>query len=220
MIILDAICALLAGAAVSLLLITIRSRNLDKQHNRILSNKSITDMEKGLAESLEAVAGGMSAGYSLQQSIEEACKSESCSLKPIFRLIINRVRSGHTIDESLEWAAASFNRRPMRMAFYSMASAHKSGTNLIGALKLLSKVSRDRESLKRKMDTMSAQGRLQGLVLSLVPALFLLGLFAVSPETLFPVLQNNAGRAVLAVSFIFQLAGAVMIRQIVKKDFL
>ncbi len=220
MIILEVIGAALAGGAVSILLIIVMVKHLKNQRGGILSKKAAQKMEAGLAEALGAVASGMSAGYSLQQSIEEACKSESCALKPVFSLILNRVTSGHTIDESLEWAASICHQRSLKMVFFSMASAHRSGTNLIGALKLLAKVSRDRESLKRKLDTMSAQGRLQGLVISLVPALFMLGLFVVSPETLVPVFQNSVGRAVLSFSFTLQLAGALIIRQIVKKDFL
>jgi len=220
LIIIDVGIAIIAGVATSIGLFLIGIR-FSKHRNRVIfSSRAIRKMEKGLPESLEALSSGLKAGFSLQQAIGELSKSSNVSLVPLYSLIITRIKAGFAIEEALGWAAGLFARPQIPLALHSMANAHRSGTNLIGSLDLLVKVTRDREALKKKMETMSAQGRMQGIVLSIVPLLFIVGLFVISPESLLPVFQNKTGKALLAISFLLQIMGAFVIRQLVNKEFL
>ncbi len=220
MIIVDVSIAIIAGVATFVGFFLIGSGFSKHRNHIIFSNSAIRKMEKGLPESLEALSSGLKAGFSLQQAIGEISKSSNVSLIPLYSLIINRIKAGFAIEEALEWSAGLFARPQIPLALHSMANAHRSGTNLIESLDLLVKVARDRETLRKKMETMSAQGRMQGIVLSIVPLLFIVGLFVISPESLLPVFQNKTGKTLLAISFLLQIMGAFVIRQLVNKEFL
>jgi tight adherence protein B len=99
-----------------------------------------------------------------------------------------------------------------------MAQTQRSGANLVESLNLLARISRDRESVRKKITAMSAQGRLQGIVLCLVPILFMAGLFISSPQSLFPVIKSSLGKTILLLALILQTTGGVIIIKMVSKE--
>jgi tight adherence protein B len=177
-------------------------------------------LERTLPDVLDMVVSGMTAGYSLQQALEAAVESSHHPFAQVLNPVLARVRSGHALDEALEWAAEKFSGRSIPLALYTMASSHRRGTNLIESLTLIAKTARERETLRRKVYAMTAQGRLQGLVLCIVPLLFILGLFAVAPTALVPVVRSSPGRSLLLVSLLLQSTGAIVVHRMVRREFL
>ena len=177
-------------------------------------------LERSLPDVLDRVASGMAAGFGLQQAMEAAAGSTDLPFSDVLSRVLGRVRSGSSLEEALEWVGGHFTGRSIPIALYTMASSQRRGTNLIESLTLIARTSREREALRKKVAAMTAQGRLQGIVLCVVPLLFLVGLFTVAPSTLIPVLKSPAGRSIIGLSLLLQIAGALVIRRMVRKEFL
>ncbi len=214
------ICAslLFGGLSGTLLFFIASQRTTYNPDGKTCGRRTERKLEKTLPEILERIAGGLSAGSSLQQSLETVGRLQSNPSAKLFSSILTQVKAGQSLDLALEEAAGKFSRRSLPLALYTMAQTQRSGANLVESLNLLARISRDRESLRKKISTMSAQGRLQGIVLCLVPILFMAGLSIASPQSLVPVLESSLGRTMLLLAFLLQIVGGAVIIKMVNRE--
>jgi tight adherence protein B len=185
-----------------------------------LGPNEIRKLENQLPSFLDSISSSLSVGNSLQQSIEAAAQKDMASLGDFFETILLRVRSGMTLDASLELQARELIGGSLSLALLSMASSYRSGSNMIESLSLLATVCRERENLRKKILARTAQSRTQGYVLIMVPVLFMLLLYVVSPHNMIPVLGTTIGRILLATAATLQCLGAIVIRAMLKQEIL
>ena len=220
MIAMDLFLTLISGTSVALPLGYIALSLLKAEKDRKPGSKVIRKLEKQLPAFLDSISSSLAVGNSLQQSIETATQKDQTPLAIFFEIILLRVKSGMTLDASLELQALELNGGSLSLALLSMASSYRSGSNMIESLSLLATLCRERESLRKKILARTAQSRTQGYVLILVPVLFMLLLYVVSPHNMIPVLGTNIGRALLGTAAALQCMGAIVIRAMLKQEIL
>jgi tight adherence protein B len=91
----------------------------------------------------------------------------------------------------------------------------ESGGNLAEVLDRCATVIRERFRLKREIQTKTAQGRLSGLVLSVMPVVLALGMYISRPDVISMLWTRPAGLKMLYAGCIMISLGALIIRKIV-----
>ena len=220
MVAMDLFLTLVSGTSVALPLGYIGFLPGKAKKGRKPGSKVIRKLENQLPAFLDSISSSLAVGNSLQQSIETAIQKDQTPLEALFKTIILRVRSGMTLDASLELQARELTGGSLSLALLSMASSYRSGSNMIESLSMLATLCRERESLRKKILARTAQSRTQGYVLILVPVLFMLLLFVVSPHNMIPVLRTTLGRALLGTAAALQCMGAIVIRAMLKQEIL
>lgn len=216
----DVILAVLFGISIALpagYFSTVRYREKCKKK---IKPKNLRKLEGQLPAFLDTVSANLSVGSSLQQSLEASIRKSDTILGAFFEAILLRVRSGMTLDHSLELQATDLSGGSLSLVLLSMASSYRSGSNMIESLSLLSSLCREREFLRKKILARTAQSRMQGYVLIFVPVLFMLLLFVVSPQNMIPVLNSVTGRMLLATAALLQFLGGLSIRVMLKQEIL
>jgi tight adherence protein B len=89
------------------------------------------------------------------------------------------------------------------------------GGNLAEILENTARLIRDRFRVLGDVKTFTAQGRLTGTILMLLPLAMMGYMVVVSPEYFKPMLESSGGRTALTVAGILQLLGMVAIGKIV-----
>lgn len=181
-------------------------------------SRDLRKLEIQLPPFLDSISSGLAAGNSLHQSMENAVRSNGTSINLFFAAILIRAKSGMTLDASLELSARDLPGSSLSLALLSMASSHRSGSNTIESLAMLSSLCRERDSLRKKIMARTAQGRTQGYVIILIPILFMILLFVLSPQNMLPVITTTTGRALLGTAAVLQGLGAVAINAMVKQE--
>jgi tight adherence protein B len=220
MIFMDLLIPLVSGTSVALLLAYITVSHCMAGNGVKLKSAEIRKLEKQLPFFLDSISSSLAVGNSLQQSIETAAKKNQTQLRAFFETILLRVRSGMTLDDSLELEARELTGGSLCLTLLSMASSYRSGSNMIESLSLLATLCRERENLRKKILARTAQSRTQGYVLIFVPVLFMLLLYVVSPHNMIPVLGTTIGRILLGTAALLQCLGAIVIRNMLKQEIL
>ena len=220
MVAMDLFLSLVSGTSVGLPLGHIALSLSKPEKDKKPGSKVIRKLEKQLPAFLDSVSSSLAVGNSLQQSIETAIQKDPTALAVLFETILLRVRSGMTLDISLELQAREFTGGSLSLALISIASSYRSGSNLIESLSLIATLCRERESLRKKILARTAQSRTQGYVLIFVPVLFMLLLYLVSPHNMIPVLGTSIGRALLGTAATLQCLGGLVIRAMLKQEIL
>lgn len=71
---------------------------------------------------------------------------------------------------------------------------------------------REKNKLEQKVITLTTQGRLQGIIMSIMPIVFAFITYRFKPEVLQMMLQNPVGKLLLAAAVILEIVGIVLIR--------
>jgi tight adherence protein B len=93
--------------------------------------------------------------------------------------------------------------------------ARKTGGNLTEIFDSISETIRGRMRIERKVRTLTAQGRLQGLIVSLMPFLLCIVMTVMKPGIMIPFLTSLNGIVCLLVASVMVLVGWLVIRKIV-----
>jgi tight adherence protein B len=96
--------------------------------------------------------------------------------------------------------------------------ARETGGNLAEALERLATTLRDKLTIEGKIRALTAQGKLQGIVVGLLPIALMTVLFHMEPEAMAPLFHTWYGWATLAVIGVLEIVGALIIRKIVNID--
>jgi tight adherence protein B len=113
------------------------------------------------------------------------------------------------------------NRVPLqdlRIVVTAIMIQRESGGNLAEVLDKTSHVIRERFRLKRQVGVHTAQGRMTGWVLTLLPVVLGLALYVVNPEMISLLWTTPIGVKMLWASFGMIVVGGLIIRKIVNMD--
>jgi tight adherence protein B len=99
-----------------------------------------------------------------------------------------------------------------------MRVSRDTGGNLAETLEQLAQTLRTKITLEGKIRALTAQGKLQGVVVGLLPVGLMFVLSKMEPEAMAPLFHSWYGWVTLAVIAVLELIGLLIIRKIVNID--
>ena len=220
MLFLDIFSATFLWASVTAIVFQVTGHFWKEPGERVLPKMALQKIEDQLPAFLDGLASSLSAGNSLQQSLEICVKNTPEPLMTLVEKILLQHKTGLSLENALKTKASEISTGTISLALNAVATSYRSGSNMIEALSLLSTLCRERANLRKKILTRTAQSRMQGNVIVAVPLLFLILLYFVSPQNMIPVLSTHLGRNLLITALFLQVMGAVLVRKILHQEIL
>lgn len=202
---------LVIGAAV---LITLAPKFVVKH----LRKKRLKAFERQLPDSLLMVSGSMRAGASLTVAMESMIKEQKPPLSQEFELMLREQRLGVDFDTALKNMEQRMPMQDFILVVAALRISREIGGNLAEILETLAETLRRKHQMEGKIDALTAQGRMQGLIMTLLPVFLLLILAKMEPEAMAPMFNTFAGWATLCVIAVMEVIGYVAIQKIVTID--
>jgi tight adherence protein B len=132
-----------------------------------------------------------------------------------FRRVFEEQRFGLPLQDSLLGMADRINLVDVRILVTAIMVQREVGGNLAEILDNLAAVIRARFTIRRQIKVYTAQGRMTGYLLALLP-FFLFGiLYSINGEYMAVLFTDPIGKVLVGVALILQLAGFFWIRKIV-----
>ncbi len=182
----------------------------------ILAPRRRARIVRQLPGALLSLASSIRAGLSLPQAIRAAGNSLPRPLGPYFTLMDEEISRGATLDETLSGFARRVSLPEVRMMAAGLKIARVSGGSIAPLLDQLAAAMRERESLRGRIRSLTAQGRLSGWVVGSIPPVLLLAIWMIDPEFVRPLLATPIGWGLLCLAACLELLGALAIRAIVR----
>lgn len=183
--------------------------------NRDMSNR-MEKIEEQFPEAMDVLKRGLQAGYAFSDAIKLVFEEMDGHLADEFKILFNRINFGNDIKTAL----LNFVKRvpsTSAMAFSSAVAIQKStGGNLAENIDKLSKVIRQRFTFKRRIRTLSAEGRLSGWVLVLMPFVLFAVLYLSSPSYVALLTSTPAGLNLLKWGGAGMLVGIWWINKLIQ----
>ena len=131
-------------------------------------------LDEQLADAVRSLAAGMRAGFSVPQAIAFAAREGEPPLATALARIVDSVGLGGGLDDALERWATEVGTDDARLVVGVLALHRRSGGDLPHVLDQVAATLRERSSAAREVRALTAQARLSGAILGLLP----IGFFA------------------------------------------
>jgi tight adherence protein B len=180
-----------------------------------LNARYVRKFNEQLTDALGTMSNALRAGFSISQAFESVAESDMHPISDEFALLLQQMRVGMSFDDALSSLDKRIGSDDLTLVVTAIDIARKTGGNLTEIFDSISETIRARMRIERKVRTLTAQGRLQGIIVSLMP-FFLCGVMTVmKPGMMIPFLTSVNGLACLAGASIMVLFGWIIIRKIV-----
>ena len=164
------------------------------------------------------VAGALRAGSSVHTAIAQMAGEIRPPISQEFDLFLREQRLGVTFDAALDSLEQRVPLEDMMLFSSAMRVSRETGGNLAETLERLAETLRQKLVIEGKIRALTAQGKLQGIIVGLLPFLLMFVLFKMEPVAMSKLFTTWYGLAVVGFIVVMELVGALIIKKIVTID--
>ena len=181
-----------------------------------MRQKRFTDFEQNLPAALDLMVSGLRSGHSLISALNLVAREIADPIGREFRICFEEQNYGLELRTALENLAHRIPIQDVRIVITAILIQKETGGNLAEVLDKCSAVTRERFRLKREIRVRTAQGRLTGVILTLLPIILGFLMYLVNPNHVGLLWNRPLGLRMLYTSVIMNCIGALLIRRIVR----
>lgn len=185
---------------------------------RTMKKKRTEKFNIQLEDALGNVASSLKAGFSINQAFEELAHSNKHPLSVEFRMLMQEIRLGVTMDEALENMTRRIGSADFELVATAVITARQTGGELTGTLERLAGLIRERMRINGKLKAMTSMGRLQAFMIGCMPFLLLWGMYYVSPAMVGAFFSTAVGYVAMTVVVVLDIIGFLVIKKITTID--
>ncbi len=174
--------------------------------------------EKGLPEALDLMVSGLRAGHSLLAAMALVARECGDPVGGEFKLCFEEQNYGLEMTRALDNLLLRVPLQDMKITATAILIQKESGGNLAEVLDKTSHVIRERFRLKRQIQVHTAQGRLTGWILTLLPVVLGIAIYFVDPGMISILWHRDIGIKMLWGAAGMTALGGFVINKIVDID--
>ena len=174
--------------------------------------------EQELPETLDLMVSAMRAGHSLISALDLAASESPDPIGTELRICFDEQNYGLELKTAMNNLAARVPLQDLKIVITAILIQKESGGNLAEVFEKAAYVIRERFRLKRQVRVHTAQGRLTGWILSLLPVVLGIGLYLLNPASMSLLWTRAIGIKLLYLAGAMTITGALIIRKIVNMD--
>lgn len=174
--------------------------------------------EQGIPEALELIVSALRVGHSLNAAMGLVSRECADPVGGEFRLTFDEMNYGLELKSALDNLVTRVPIQDVKILATAILIQRESGGNLAEVLEKTAQVIRERFRLKRQVMTHTAQGRLTGWILTLLPIVLGFLLYLVNPDLMSLLWKKPLGVKLLYAAGVMIFIGGMIIRKIVNMD--
>lgn len=178
--------------------------------------KRVRTLNDQLGDAITLISNSLKAGYSFFQAVDMVAREMTGPIAEEFSLLQKEINLGVTSEKALENLASRVSSDDLGLVVTAVTIQRQVGGNLAEVLDNISTTIRDRVRIKAEIKTVTAQGRMSGWVISLLPVGLGMLIYLINPSHMSLLFTRPLGLLILAVSVFMELIGIFFISRIVK----
>ena len=176
--------------------------------------KRQSDFDMQLPDALQLIVNSLRAGFSFNKAMEVAAQASTPPIATDFGSVLREVNLGMSIEDALQGMA----RRAQSPEFDIVVSAYliqrEVGGNLAVIMEKVAETVRQRLRMRGELNVLTAQGRISGYVVGVLPIAVFGIVIVAAPDYLDPLIKTTMGRGALIFAVFWQMIGVMMIKSI------
>lgn len=166
-----------------------------------------------ILDTIMVITSSLKGGLSLLQALEVVVEEMPAPMSQEIGLVIRENKMGLSLEECLGHLRKRMNMEELTLVINSILVARETGGDLTKVLSRLSTTVRDNRKLKDNIQTLTLQGRLQGVIMSSLPFLFVVFVLSADKHHFDVMLQQEIGKILIFVAVFLQIIGMILIKK-------
>ncbi|PLY02467.1 MAG: pilus assembly protein TadB [Desulfuromonas sp.] len=183
---------------------------------RLAELKSLKHFDEQLPEALDLLARAVRSGHALSSGMEMVADEMEKPISHEFSATIDEINLGLSLKEALDNLVTRVPSRDLRFFAISILIQKETGGNIAEIFDNISRLIRERHQFARQVSALTAEGRLSGLVLCVLPILMFGYIYVVNYEYISLLWDDIIGIFMLAGGISSMLLGTFFIKKIVQ----
>jgi tight adherence protein B len=125
-------------------------------------------------------------------------------------------RLGLPVEDAFEKMAQRMNSNDFAWAVSAINIQREVGGNLAEVLDIVAETIRDRDSLRREVDSLTSEGRLSATILTILPFAIGTVMFLLAPDYIGVLFSSASGWGIAGFAALLLLIGILWLRQVTK----
>ena len=185
---------------------------------RYIRRRRWREFEQQMPDALTMISSALAAGASLNMALEALVREQPAPLSQEFMLFLREQRLGVDFETSLRNMERRLPLDDLKMFTAALRISREVGGNLGEILDRLADTLRRKATMEGKIESLTAQGRMQGYVMTALPIFLGFLLYLLEPEAMSQMFTTEKGWAVIMVVVIMESLGYIFIRKVTRVD--
>ncbi|MFA6562123.1 MAG: type II secretion system F family protein [Verrucomicrobiia bacterium] len=185
---------------------------------RRMRQKRLELFNEQLVEAMQTMSNSLRAGFSVLQAFDMVVKENRRPISEEFGLFLHQHRLGVKFEEAMESLSKRVGSQDLDLMITAIEISRQTGGNLTEVFDQLATVIRERMRVEGKIRSLTAQGRLQAVIVGLMPLLLASAMYFISPAMMTGFLFSTVGVMIIVLALGFEIVGYLIIRKIVNID--
>ncbi|MFH1245409.1 MAG: type II secretion system F family protein [Candidatus Omnitrophota bacterium] len=198
------------AAVLGLALPTLVIRIIEQQRNRKFSRQ--------LVDALLVISSSLKGGLSFLQALEVLVEETTPPISQEFALVLRENKMGVSLDESLNRMNERVKSEELNLVVTAVEISRETGGNLTEPLEKLMITIREKDKIVGKIKTLTLQGKLQGIIMSVMPVIFGIVVYYLNPQFFTIMTVHPLGKPLLLAAGVLEIIGAFLLWQLSRVD--
>ncbi len=182
---------------------------------RTAKAKRLNKFNTQIGDALVIMSNALRSGFSFLQAMDMVRRELPNPISREFGRTFQEMNLGTPTEEALENLNARVGSEDLELVITAVLIQRQVGGNLAEILDNIATTIRERIRIKGEIKTLTAQGKISGIIIGLLPLILAGALSLIAPDYLRPLVAHPAGLGMLASALILEIAGILIIRKII-----
>jgi tight adherence protein B len=190
--------------------------NLPKLYMKHRRSSRVAKLNAQLPEALTMISNSLKAGFGLLQALNVAADQLSHPISTELSRTIHEMNIGSSAEVALLALSERSGSYDLDIVVTAILVQRTVGGNLGEILDTVAETMRERIRIRGEIQTLTAQQKLTGIVIGLLPVGVGLMFQVMSPEYIKPLFTTLTGKMMLGVAVTLEVVGIMIIQRILK----
>lgn len=187
--------------------------NIPKFWIKRQEQKRFKKFNDGLEDMIMTVIGSLRAGFSFAQALKTVVDESDAPMKDEIELLLKEMQYGTSMEDALEHLKERMPSEEMDLLVQAVLIQRQVGGNLAVVLETIVRTIRDRNKIQRQVKTLTAQGRMSGWVIGLLPFGLSIILYLIQPSYIGILFTKPIGLILVGAAAVSMIIGLILIRK-------
>ena len=182
---------------------------------KLLEMRELEKFDGQMVDIVNTMKNSLKAGMTLQQAMQIISTEFTEPASEQFRVALREIQIGASIEDALHHLEERIPNTELKMMVNAIEILRQTGGNMIETFESLAETLKNRKRVEGKIRSLTAQGRIQAIILCAMPFVMALILYFLSREYIVPLFNTILGWVILTIVLLLVSTGWVIIKKVV-----
>ncbi len=185
---------------------------------KLLQDRRRRAFNNQLVDALIMMASSLRSGFSFLRAMQMVSNEMPQPISSEFERIVNQINVGKSMDDALRESVVRIDSYDYELVVTAVSIQQQVGGNLADILDTIARTIRERVRMMGEIKALTAEGRISGIVLVILPIGMGLIIWFLNPTYIGVLFQETLGHYLIGIAIGLQILGAIVIRKLLSLD--